>query len=186
MFLAGDFGMRNKRLFLCLLILLLFVSGFVPSAAFAQEEIHEHSYGDWEHDSLSHWKSCECGHKTDIEKHQMVWEETDSRLVELFGLQKGVCRVCGYEMESELERLLPLLKDTRFLLLFLFFLFLALLIIGIVTVNLSHNLKRVIRHLRHRRHRHHHHHHHHHHSENPADQSKEKPTGSEENDGAAS
>ena len=173
----------KKKLPILSLILLLFVFASISSAAFAREGIHEHSYGDWEHDSLSHWRSCECGQKTDIEKHEMVWEETDSRLVKLFRLQKGVCRVCGYKMETKLERLRPLLKDTKFLILFLFFLLLALLVTGIVIVNLAHNLKRSIRHLRHRRHRHHHHHHHHHHSsENTA-----APTGeTEKHDGAPS
>ena len=168
----------KKKLPLLSLILLFFIFASISSAAFAQEGIHEHTYGDWEHDALSHWKSCECGQKTDIEKHEIIWEETDSPLVKLFHLQKGVCRVCGCEMESWHGRLLPLLKDTKFLVLFLFFLLLALSVISIVIVNLTYNLKRAKRHLRHRRRRQHHHHS----SENAAD-----PTGeTEKNDGAPS
>ena len=165
--------MKQILSFFCSLLLIFCLSLSLSSSAFA-EEGHIHSFEFWDHDELSHWKCCSCGQTTDIEKHSMVWKNSDSRLKELLGLKKGVCSVCGLEIQHSGERLRPLLRDRKFLLLLLFFAFLVGLIVTIVVVNLGHDIKSYLRHLRRRRrHRHHHH-------------SSEKPAEVKENDGASS
>lgn len=70
------------------------------------EEDHTHAYADiWGTDAGSHWKECECGEKSEIQKHYFGnWEIKAQATCTDCGLQVRKCVVCGYEETQETAR----------------------------------------------------------------------------------
>ena len=70
----------------------------------ALEEAKEHSFGEeWKSDDNTHWHECECGARTDEEKHTVSnWtvekEATDTEP----GIKAGVCDICGHKLTKQI------------------------------------------------------------------------------------
>lgn len=62
----------------------------------------EHEYVE-KYDGTSHWKECECGSITDMEKHTFGdWVITQNATASENGSREKTCSVCGYEIAEEI------------------------------------------------------------------------------------
>lgn len=66
--------------------------------------LQPHSYSGWQSDGGGHWKTCECGIKTNIEPHQGNEGTTIKEpSCDETGIIEYECSICGYKHEQELS-----------------------------------------------------------------------------------
>ena len=67
-------------------------------------ETHTHDFSSaWKSDDAAHWHECDCGEQKDSASHTFTWETVEKATRKAPGKETGVCTVCGYEKERELE-----------------------------------------------------------------------------------
>ena len=91
-------------------ISLLFVALglFVALFAFASCGEHEHTYGDWETDGVSHWKKClveDCTEISEKASHTLKAESSKRAECEAPGETVEVCEVCKYKKTTATDPL---------------------------------------------------------------------------------
>ncbi len=68
------------------------------------QEAHEHFFSAaWKNDENGHWHECKCGEKSDISAHSMNWTVVSKASGKAPGKEHGVCPVCGYTEDREVE-----------------------------------------------------------------------------------
>ena len=87
------------------LLALLLIAGTMPAALAAPHE-GNHTYGSWQHDESTHYRTCTisgCGAK-EVEPHEVEdWTRTPATCAQP-GKMTGRCVVCGYQCEETIAQ----------------------------------------------------------------------------------
>lgn len=81
----------------------------LPSApaeepADSEQSGHTHAFGSlWHSDESFHWRECECGETGEKGEHSMVWTVFSAPTRHSPGKERGICAVCSYTQEREVE-----------------------------------------------------------------------------------
>lgn len=69
--------------------------------------VHTHEFDSaWSHDDNQHWHACKgesCTERKDVQDHTLTWTTMTAEGVHTDKVEKGVCSVCGFETERNVE-----------------------------------------------------------------------------------
>ncbi len=75
------------------------MGGQASEAVVIPAEDGEHTYSEvwFNEDNMFHWHECECGDKTDMGEHDLIWVTDREVTAEQNGLRHQECTVCGHK-----------------------------------------------------------------------------------------
>ena len=70
----------------------------------SEKSEHTHAFGSlWHSDESFHWKECACGETGETGEHSMNWTVFSAPTKHSPGTERGICAVCSYTQEREVE-----------------------------------------------------------------------------------